>query len=156
MKSELKKEFAMRISQANNVQMIIIAYEMAETYINDAVISKDEETVYVSNIDMAIKCIDELKANLHYKYEISVSLKNLYLYCNSRLRDAKYNKDYDALDEVNKLIKSLRESYEKVQDVDPSAPLMSNAQIVVAGMTYGRNQILDELSNDVNNRGFLV
>ena len=156
MKSELKKEFAMRISQANNVQMIIIAYEMAETYIQDALESKEDETSYVGNIELASKCVDELKANLHYEYEPAKALKDLYVYMKARLRDARYNNNYDALVEGKRYLTSLRESYESVKDTDTSAPLMSNTQSVVTGITYGRNQILDELSNDSGKRGYLV
>lgn len=156
MKSELKKEFAMRISQANNVEMIIIAYEMAQTYIDDAISSKDNETTYVGNLELASKCIDELIANLHYEYEPAKALKELYLYMKSKLRDARYNKDYEALTETKGYLTKLRESYESIKDADESGPLMSNTQSVVTGITYGRNQILDELSNDISNRGFLV
>lgn len=156
MKSELKKEFAMRISQANNVGMIIIAYEMAETYIDDAISSKENETTYIGNVELASKCIDELIANLHFEYEPAKALKELYLYIKSRLRDARYNKDYEALTEIKGYLIRLRESYESVKDADNSDPLMSNTQSVVAGITYGRNQTLDELSNDISNRGFLV
>lgn len=156
MKSELKKEFAMRISQANNVQMIIIAYEMAETYIQDAMNSKDDETSYIGNIELASKCIDELKANLHYEYEPAKALKELYVYMKAKLRDARYDKNAQALVEVKGYLASLREAYESVKDTDTSAPLMSNTQSVVAGITYGRNQVLDELSSDNGNRGYLV
>lgn len=156
MKSELKKEFAMRISQANNVQMIIIAYEMIQTYVQDAMETKEDVTTYVGNIELASKCIDELKANLHYEYEPAKALKELYLYMKSRLRDARYNNDYEALTEINGYISKLKDSYESIKDTDESAPLMSNTQSVVTGITYGRNQILDELSNDIGNRGYLV
>jgi len=156
MKSELKKEFAMRISQANNVQMIIIGYEMAETYLQDAMDSKEDEASYVGNIELASKCIDELKANLHYEYEPAKALKDLYVYMKAKLRDAKYDKKYEALAEVKGHLASLREAYESVKDADTSAPLMSNTQSVVTGITYGRNQVLDELSNDSGNRGYLV
>lgn len=156
MKSELKKEYAMRISQANNVEMIIIAYEMIETYITDAIEAKEDIAAYESNIEMAQKCIDEMKANLHYEYEPAAALKELYIYMKSRLRDARYNKDYEALEQIRGYIKRLRESYESVKDADDSKPVMSNTQAVVAGITYGRNQILKELSNDVGNRGFLA
>lgn len=156
MKSELKKEFAMRISQANNVQMIIIGYEMAETYLQDAMDSKEDEASYVGNIELASKCIDELKANLHYEYEPAKALKDLYVYMKAKLRDAKYDKKYEALAEVKGHLASLREAYESVKDADTSAPLMSNTESVVTGITYGRNQVLDELSNDSGNRGYLV
>jgi len=155
MNSELKKEYALRITQANNVQMIIISYEIIETYLDEA--SKAENTaLFNENIEMAKRCIDEMIFNLHYEYEISKSLKLLYLYMKKILRHAVWENDKEAISEVKKMVVELRKSYEKVADQDASAPLMQNTQSVMTGITYGRNQILDELSQDISNRGFRV
>ena len=70
MNSELKKQYAMRITQANNVQMIIISYEVIETYLDDAANASDHN-IYVENIDLAKRCIEEMMNNLHYKYDLS-------------------------------------------------------------------------------------
>lgn len=156
MNSEQKKEFALRISQANNVEMIIIAYEMVSAYIEDALAAGEDFAKYEANTELAGKCVDELMANLHYEYEPAVVLKNLYLYMKTRIRDARYNRDYEALEEVNTYIKQLKAAYESVKEQDTSGPIMKNTQTVVTGITYGKNQILDELSSNVDNRGFLV
>ncbi|MCR5799676.1 MAG: flagellar protein FliS [Lachnospiraceae bacterium] len=156
MRDDLKKQYAMRISQANNVEMILIGYEMTDTYLCDAVNDRDDKAVYRNNLDMAGKCIDEMLANLHYEYEPAAALKKLYLYMKIRLRDAKYNGDLAAIEEVRAYLNRLHESYESVKDRDTSVPVMKNTQEVVTGITYGKNQILDELSNDVSKRGFLV
>ena len=36
MDNDLKKQFAMRIPQANNVQMIMISYEIIDAYLQEA------------------------------------------------------------------------------------------------------------------------
>lgn len=156
MKDELKKQYALRIAQANNVEMILIAYEMTETYLDDALTDREDSINYCSDLNMAKKCIDELLANLHYDYELSKVLKKLYIYMKNRLRDAEYNNDYAAIEEVKGYIDKLHDSYESIKSADTSEVLMKNTQAVVVGMTYGKNKILDELSNDVANRGFLI
>lgn len=156
MKDELKKQYALRIAQANNVEMILIAYEMTETYLDDALTDREDSINYRSDLNMAKKCIDELLANLHYDYELSKVLKKLYIYMKNRLRDAEYNNDYAAIEEVKGYIDKLHDSYESIKSADTSEVLMKNTQAVVVGMTYGKNKILDELSNDVANRGFLI
>lgn len=155
MNSELKKEYALRITQANNVQMIIISYEIIETYLDEAG-NADENAIYKENIEMAKRCIDEMMNNLHYEYELSKNLKVLYLYMKKRLRQAVWEEDKKAVSEVKTMVSELRESYEKIADQDNSAPVMLNTQSVVTGITYGRNQILDEMSQDVSNRGYRV
>lgn len=155
MRDERKKEFVLRISQANNVEMILIEYEMVLEYINEAKENKENSSLFDTNVDMAGKCVNELLANLHYEYEPALALKNLYLYMKSRLRDARYNKDIEALDEVAGYIKKLHASYNEVKDSDKSKPIMENTQTVVAGMTYGKNQTLEILSGN-DNRGFFA
>ena len=73
-----------------------------------------------------------------------------------RLRQAICEKDTDAIDEVRGMIKNLHDSYESVADSDESEPVMKNTQSVVAGMTYGKNQILEESTQDISNRGYRI
>ena len=155
MNSELKKQYAMRITQANNVQMIIISYEVIETYLADALNATDHG-IYVENINLAKRCIEEMMNNLHYEYDLSKALKELYLYMKKQLRKAAWEDDKDAINEVKNMVSKLRESYTQIADSDTSLPVMQNTQSVVAGITYGRNQILDEVSQDIGNRGYRV
>ena len=80
MEDSLKKQFAMRISQANNVQMILVSYEIIDTYLRDAKNFNAGTGDYVINIDKAKRCIEEMMNNLHYEYDIARDLKQLYLY----------------------------------------------------------------------------
>lgn len=156
MKNELKKDFALRISQANITGMIIISYEMIDTYIEDAKDNFEDRVVCKSNIDLAGRCIDEMIANLHFEYEIAKDLKQLYVYMKKRLRDAYYDSDINALLEVKKLIGQLHDSYLKIKDEDNSESIMQNTQVVTAGMTYGKNQILEEQTANIENRGYRI
>ncbi len=155
MNSELKKQYAMRITQANNVQMIIISYEIIETYLDEAIASGSKD-IFAENAKLASRCIEEMMNNLHYEYDFAKALKEMYLYMKSRLRHAVWDDDKEAVKEVKKLVCGLKDSYMSVEDQDSSMPVMQNTQSVMAGMTYGRNQILDEISQDVGNRGYRV
>lgn len=156
MNSELKKSYALRISQANYVEMIIVSYEIINTYLSDAYDSDINSCEYDNNLDMANRCIEEMMANLHYEYEPARTLKQLYLYMKKLIKDAKYDKNTSAIQEIQKLVTRLHDSYEQVRSQDNSDTLMKNTQAVMMGMTYGRNKILDELTNECSSRGFLV
>jgi flagellar protein FliS len=156
MDNDLKKQFAMRIPQANNVQMIMISYEIIDAYLLEAKGYQAGSGDYVLSIDKAKRCIEEMMNNLHYEYDIAKDLKQLYLYMKKRLRQAICEKDADAIEEVRKMINQLHDSYESIADTDNSQPMMQNAQSVVAGMTYGKSKTLDEAPTDIENRGFRV
>lgn len=156
MNSELKKSYALRISQANNVEMIIVSYEIINTYLEDAKCSDINSYEYDNNLDMANRCIEEMMVNLHYEYEPAKSLKQLYLYMKKLIRDAKYDRNTGAIEEIQRLVMRLHDSYEQIRPQDTSDTLMKNTQAVMMGMTYGKNKILDELTNECSSRGFLV
>lgn len=156
MNNELKKQFALRISQANNVEMIMIEYEMISTYVSDALDCYNDKISYGANIDSAKRVIEEMMNNLHYEYELASNLKQIYLYMKKRLRDALYNDDQEALNEIKGLVEGLHESYSQIAAEDSSKPMMENAQSVTVGMTYGKNQILEEIADASSNRGFRV
>ena len=58
------------------------------------------------------------------------------------------------LDGVDKVVKNLRDAFEKVSEEDHSKPLMMNAQKVYAGLTYGKGSDLSEVYQTEANRGF--
>ena len=53
------------------------------------------------------------------------------------------------------MVTSLRNTYELVSKKDTSPAVMGNVQNVYAGLTYGRDQLNENLEN-TDNRGFLV
>ena len=88
--------------------------------------------------------------------EIANAIYELYRFVERMIIKADIKLDVKYINDAVKIISKLNESYKQAAKNDDSAPLMANAEEVYVGMTYGRNQILYELSNDVNNRGFLV
>ena len=50
----------------------------------------------------------------------------------------------------------LRDAYDEIVTADESAPVMSHTQSVVAGLTYGRNSLNENLTDAGSDRGFRV
>ena len=57
---------------------------------------------------------------------------------------------------VMEMIQELKESYEKVSREDTSAPIMKNAQTIYTGLTYGKDSLNLDLSDQGTKRGFCV
>ena len=53
-------------------------------------------------------------------------------------------------------IAGLCDAYRQIQDQDTSGPVMNNSQTVYAGLTYGRNQLTENMADQGTNRGMLV
>ena len=54
------------------------------------------------------------------------------------------------------MIQELKESFEQIALQDTSAPIMENTQTVYAGLTYGKDSLNLNLSDQGTNRGFCV
>eukprot|EP00975_Prorocentrum_lima_P039471 8294497-Prorocentrum_lima.AAC.1 len=73
MTKETIKTFQYRITQATASQLVVILYDMAIEYLNDACESDSAKQAH-NNIYMAQKVIDQLICGLDMQYEISANL----------------------------------------------------------------------------------
>lgn len=158
MTKELKQEFTLKITQANKSQLVVILYEMLLTYIEEAgnAYKKEDRNGFRDGIRKARGCLNELMASLHFEYEPALNLLQLYLYINRELARADIRNSEDELKHVKKIVEKLHNAYEKISEQDTSGPIMSNAQTVYAGLTYGKNTLTESLSDQGSNRGFRV
>lgn len=158
MKKEKKQEFTLRITRANKTQLVVILYDMALVYLEDALEAFENKDYkeYKWNIERAKDCIDELLNSLHMEYEIAGILKGLYFFYKRELTTAAVQNKKELVLPVMQMIQELKESYEQVSLQDTSAPVMENAQTVYAGLTYGKDSLNVNLSDQGTNRGFRV
>lgn len=157
MTDELKKDFTLRISNANRSELLVIVFEMLLVYLDDAktALSTGDEVAFKEGIRKTKGCFDELINGLDSQYEISQDLFAIYAFCIKELVKAEIGKNADKLEDVRKLIIPIKESFEEVAKTDKSEALMANTQSVVAGYTYGKNDISEAVNTD-SNRGFLA
>lgn len=158
MTSEKKQEYTLKITNANKSQLVVIIYDMALDYLcegKSALEKKDKKEFYKA-IESTQKCIDSLIFGLDFDYEISKNLWHLYFYVNKKLTEAIKEKSMDNIAEAEKILQRLRGSFEEISKLDNSKPMMANTQSVVAGMTYGKNSLSENLQNNGNNRGYFA
>lgn len=101
-------------------------------------------------------CMNELTASLNLDYELAQNLLQLYLYVNRELVQASSHYEPENLEHVRLVIGGLHKAYEKIEGQDTSGPVMGNTQAVYAGMTYGRNTLMENVADPASNRGFCV
>lgn len=158
MRDELKKEFTRRITQANPVSMITILYDMTLVYIGDAreAFAGREEKKFVQEIHWAQDCLMELMNSLDMKYEPAAALRELYLYMHRELAGAIISVSEDRLAQPESILTRLRDAYLELEKTGSFEPVMDNTQQIYAGLTYGKNSLVESLAQPVSNRGFLA
>lgn len=157
MTDERKKEFALKISQANLTGLIVILYEIILVYIQEAEAAQgaDNRTEFSNAIRKIRNCIGELMQSLNFKYEVASSIYSLYVFFLKELVRADMAYQKEPLVQMAPMIESLRKAYEKVSERNYLAPVMENTQTVYAGFTYGKTDVNVNLT-DTGSRGFRV
>ena len=147
-KSELNA-FAMRISQASRTELIVIMYEIAIKYIDDAVISigYGDKEGFRQNLKKAKAFVNELASVLDMRYEVAVNLLSLYTYMSKAMVRADITLKTDELVRIRGMLHKLRNAFTSVSEQDNSEPMMKNVQQVYAGLTYSKNALNESYTN---------
>ncbi len=155
MTDEAKKNFTMRITQANKSELIVILYEMYLVYLEDAIKSEHNRFAFREGIRKARGCVNELMNSLNFEYNLAYNLLRLYVYVNKEMAGADVRGSIKPLENCRKVMTSLMEAYREISLQDTSGPVMENTQTVYAGLTYGKGKLTESLTHQ-GNRGFLV
>lgn len=156
MTDELKKEFTLKITQANATELIVILYDMILVYIKEAgeFWETDNREEYIRSLQKIRNCIGELMDSLNLEYEMARNMYSLYVFFLKEIVKAETRQSgLKYLEKISPMIESLRNAYNQVAVENRNGPIMQNTQTVYAGLTYGRKDVnvnLEQLSN----RGF--
>ncbi len=158
MTKELKQEYTLKITQANKTQLITILYEMILVYSGEgrAAHAKEDRLGFREAIRKARGCVNELLVSLNFEQSLAMNFLQLYLYVNRELARAEVRNIAEPLDHIEKVIGGLHKAYVKLGEMDTSGPVMENVQTVYAGLTYGKNNLNENLADQGFDRGFRV
>lgn len=158
MDRERIKDFTRKITNGNRSELVVIKYEILFCYMQDALNAKanNNREAFKTGIRNADLVLNSFLDTLDYKYELALHLHTLYVYCKEQLAQAMYSFSENGIRNANKVLNGLYEAFEEVAKKDNSKPLMQNTQQVIAGMTYGKNQINENVEQMDLNRGFYI
>lgn len=158
MTDEKIKIYTEKIAKANRTELIVLLYDMFLDYISDArdCFKKDDMFEFTLNIKRAEKVLMHLEDSLDFTYPISNNLYSLYVYCQRVITQTIYKKDIFYLPEAEKVITSLRGSFEEIAKTDKTESIMKNTENIVYGMTYGKNDINKMTDSSDDTRGYFA
>ena len=158
MTNEKKQEYTLKITNASPTGIIVILYDLAIEYIEEAkkCFNAQDHEGAKENCANAGRVLGDLIASLDFSYGISFRLFRIYEFVSKEISMAVIKNDAKGLDSPVRLLSSLRESFEKLSEQDSSGPAMSNAQTVYAGLTYGKGALNESTSYTSDNRGYTV
>lgn len=158
MTKESKQQFTFRISRANPTELVVIIYEMLMCYLEEAkeALPTGDESGTAEAFRKARACVNELMQSVDTRYEPGSALMQLYIYSLKRMAYAQRKQDPEPLQEVNRIMQALHDAYGEIAPQNTKGPVMNNSQTVYAGLTYGRNDLTENMADQGANRGMLV
>lgn len=109
-----------KVLTASPAELTLMLYEGAIKFNNIAIMAiekKDIEKAH-NNIVKVERIINEFRATLDFKYEISQDFDRVYVYMLQRLFEANIKKDPEILEEVNTHLRSMRDTWKQVMEAN--------------------------------------
>ncbi len=159
MTEEKIQSYTSRITQGNRSEIIGVMYEIFFSYIDDAkeaLTGEKDYTKATEALRRAGQVTEHLKNALDFKYAISAELYRIYDFVEREIAKAMYLGDPESLDEIVDVMRPVSEAFAEVAKQDTSSKVMKNTQEVVAGYTYGRNEVNEAMMGDGGSRGYLA
>lgn len=105
-----------RIATASPGELTLMLYEGAIKFCNIGIIGIEEQNIQKAhdNIMKAEAIVRELRLTLNHKYPVAKDFENVYNYLIRRLHEANLRKDKEILEEVNKHLRSMRDTWKEV------------------------------------------
>lgn len=150
------KDWTLRISQANQGDLLLITFEILINNIEElkSAIDSQDQQLYKQKHKHATKVLNYLIDTLDMKEDLSLDLVTLYTYVHKLLTVASIRKDKGVLDDALRVLQIIKEGFVKACEKEEGGQkVMANAQKVYAGLTYGKNDLNEVVIQD-NNRGF--
>ena len=155
MTGEQKQIYTRRISEATRTQLITIVYEMARDYMREATEAfSSDEAARDTALARARACIDDLLGALDMRYELSLGLRELYLFARRELILAQTKGDISRITAADRVIEKLHDAWIQIENTQEDGPSFDNAQTVYAGLTYGKGTLNESVADPQANRGF--
>lgn len=138
--------FATQVTTTSQSDLLLMLYEGAIKFLNQAKAKIDEKNYAQKGIliSKAMDIIGELDSSLNSERggEVAQNLHQLYFYCNARLLRANMDMNNTLVDEVIRILTSLREAFEIIKDdapqvAPPAAPAPQVRHMAMAGTQQG-------------------
>jgi flagellar protein FliS len=150
------KEYGMKVTQANSTELVVITYELASGYIEEAEKNINDVTEFRTCIKKARAFIGELISALNMDCAISGELMRIYLFINRELQIADIRLDITEFPRLRGILDKLKKSFEDIVQMDKKGPVMRNTQQVYAGLTYSKGSLNENMYTDNAVRGYTV
>ncbi|MBF8982959.1 flagellar protein FliS [Lutibacter sp. B2] len=147
-----KKHLASRIATANEAGLVVILYEGLIDTLKACLLNIEEKdnTSFEENVDKAKNILAEFIATAKGHNDIANNLRSLFIYINNQITKGILEKDKGLFEECIKILRPLYEAWQELEKKEFEKNLSENTNKteIIAGATYGRNQLNDYINDN--------
>lgn len=109
-----------KVLTASPAELTLMLYDGAIKFCNIAEMAIEQKDIPKAhnNIVKTQRIIDYLRQTLDMKYEVAKDFERIYTYLSQRLVEANIKKDKEILEEVNTHLRSVRDTWKEVMQVN--------------------------------------
>lgn len=158
MTAEDMQVFTRRIANANKTEMMVILYDIALTYIEDAknALNKGDRKEFRLQVVRAKNTVKELINSVNTSVEPGRTILSVYIFFNSELTKSFTDYSKTGLENVERLMTIFRDTYIECAKKDTDSAIMEHTEMVYTGLTYNKNSYSENISSADLGRGFLA
>lgn len=153
------KDFTLRVSQANHSGLVVLLFEIEESYLKDAEAAYNDGDIeqYMKNMELAKKAHNEIMSAVNPGDRSGAKMLSVLRYIYSRLIDSTVKRKPQELDRCMGMMERFKVCFDKLQEIDDPEPVMKNTHQVYAGLTYGKGTLNESVDmSGYSSRGFKV
>lgn len=151
-----KTNWSARIVNATPAQLVLIIYELIFEAIDMATIELETKdiTAYEITMERARKLLTELTHDLNLNSTLEYDFLSLYIFVNKLFIQSYFKHSIEPLNQAKEVLSKLYNGLKEVEKQIPKEEkVVTNAQQIYAGLTYGRGSLNESIIQD-KNRGF--
>lgn len=109
-----------KVLTASPAELTLMLYDGAIKFCNIAIMGIEQNDINKAhtNIVKVQKIVEEFRATLDHKYPVAEDFDRVYVYLLKRLLEANIKKDAEILEEVNSHLRSMRDNWKEVMQVN--------------------------------------
>lgn len=147
-----RDDVGVRVATANGAQLVALLYEgLIEnlTEIDEILKSQKEVSLLDERLENSREILSHLMATLGENNETTLATKSLYMYVNSLMTEGYNKKSREKFEEAKKVLIPVWEAWIEVGKKLEEENSTVDKPSVVAGMTYGKNNISEYVQGSV-------
>lgn len=151
-----KTNWSARIVNATPSQLVLIIYELIFEAIDTAIIELENKniTAYEITMERLKKLLAELTHDLNLNTPLEYDFLSLYIFVNKLFIKSYFKRSIEPLQQAKEILNKLYIGLKEVElQIPKEEKVVSNAQQIYAGLTYGKGSLNESVTQD-KNRGF--